>query len=154
MAEEVPVKNRGLIARILLAVSILGLLSPGARGVEPEKQPIYINVVGGLLCGTTITTQCKVPAGRRLIIEYVSGFVFQPLSPRQTVSVAMAVTAPQLGINGASFHHFVATRTKTTSQRDVFVFSTPMKMMLGPQATFFFANAAGLGISGYLVNTN
>ena len=47
--------------------------------------------------------QCKVPAGQRLIIEYVSGFVFAPVSSTLTKVVTMAVTDPGLGLNGAGF---------------------------------------------------
>jgi hypothetical protein len=149
---EAHVKTRDLVLRLTLAVSVLAWLPATARAVEPEKQPIYTNIVGGLLCGTAVNNQCTVPAGRRLIIEYVSGFVFQPLSSRMTISISMAVTDNQ-GLNGASFHQFVAAKTNTTTQRDVFVFSTPFRMMLGPQSKFYFSGAAGLAVSGYLVNS-
>jgi hypothetical protein len=33
----------------------------------------------------------------------------------------------------------------------VFAFSFPMKMMLHPNATFFFSGVAGISVSGYLV---
>jgi hypothetical protein len=133
------------------ALMISGAVVTTAAAVEPEKQPIYYNVVNGLLCGTAVTNQCKVPTGQRLIIEYVSGFVFANPSSNQTTVVSMAATDPGLGLNGASFHSFVATKVNTTPTTDVFVFATPMKVMLHPGATFYFSNVAGIGVSGYLV---
>jgi hypothetical protein len=135
-----------------LILVCLGL--PACAVVEPEKQPIYTNTSGGLMCGTEAANQCKVPAGKRLVIEHVSGFVFQPLGTRETISVAMAIKAPTLGLNGNSFHVFVAQKTLTTIQRDVFVFSSPFKMMLPPSAEFYFSGVAGVAVSGYLVNSN
>lgn len=117
---------------------ISGSAARTAAAVEPEKQPIYANIVNGLLCGTSSANQCKVPAGQRLIIEYVSGFVFAASSSSQTTSVTMAVTDPGLGLNGAGFHIFPATKVNTVSTTDVFTFSAPLKMMLHPNATFFF----------------
>src|SRR5438067_1942982 len=91
-----------------LALVVFGSAVTTAEAVEPEKQPIFANIVGGLLCGTSSANQCKVPAGQRLIIEYVSGYIFAPVSPSQTMSVTMAVTDQSLGLNGAGFHVFPA----------------------------------------------
>jgi hypothetical protein len=135
-----------------MAGAILCAAAPRAHAVEPEKQPIYANIVNGLLCGTASTNQCKVPAGQRLIIEYASGFVFEPPSAKQTTSVTMAVTDPSLGLNGAGFHVFPATKVNTTSTNDVFAFSVPLKMMLHPGASFYFSSVAGISVSGYLVS--
>jgi hypothetical protein len=134
-----------------LAFVISGSAARTAQAVEPEKQPIFANIVNGLLCGTSSANQCKVPAGQRLIIEYVSGFMFAAPSSSQTMSVTMAVTDQGLGLNGAGFHVFPATKVNTTSTTDVFAFSFPMKMMLHPNATFFFSGVAGISVSGYLV---
>jgi len=141
--------------RVLRAICVLPLVISGAAktaaAVEPEKQPIYANIVNGLLCGTSTTNQCKVPAGQRLIIEYASGFVFAAPSSSQTTSVTMAVTDPGLGLNGAGFHVFPATKVNTTPNTDVFAFSAPLRMMLHSNATFFFSGVAGISVSGYLV---
>jgi len=134
-----------------LAFVISGFVARTAQAVEPEKQPIFANIVNGLLCGTSSANQCKVPAGQRLIIEYVSGFMFAAPSSSQTMSVTMAVTDQGLGLNGAGFHVFPATKVNTTSTTDVFAFSFPMKMMLHPNATFFFSGVSGISVSGYLV---
>jgi hypothetical protein len=123
-----------------------------AEAVEPEKQPIYANIVGGFLCGTSSANQCKVPAGQRLIIEYVSGYIFAPVLPSETKSVTMAITDPGLGLNGAGFHVFPAAKINTAGTTDVFAFSAPLKVMLHPNATFYFSNVAGISVSGYLVN--
>jgi hypothetical protein len=101
--------------------------------------------------GTSSTNQCSVPAGQRLIIEYVSGYIFAPVSSSQTKVVTMAVTDQVLGLNGAGFHVFPATKVNTTSTTDVFAFSAPLKMMLHPNATFYFSGVAGISVSGYLV---
>ena len=87
-----------------------------AEAVEPEKQPIYTNTIGGVLCGTNIANQCKVPANRRLIIEYASGINFAPASSDQTTETTMAVTDPGLGLNGNGFHIFPATKVNRTGE--------------------------------------
>lgn len=137
---------------LVIAGFVVGCASPPVSAVEPELQPIYTNTSGGTLCGTSVATPCKVPAGKRLVIEYVSGYAFQALSPQTTIAVSMVVTSAPLGLNGNSFHTFVAQKTNTTIQQDVFAFSAPLRMMLPPQASFYFAPIAGLGVSGYLVN--
>ena len=135
----------------LMALLTLGSVLTSATAVEPEKERIYANIVNGLLCGTANTNQCTVPAGQRLIIEYVSGFVFEPTSSKQTTVVSMVVKDAGLGLNGASFHTFAATKVNTSASTDVFAFSAPLKMMLHPNATFYFATVAGISVSGYLV---
>jgi len=145
--------GRNVIRWAAVVVAVLGSPWSTARAVEPEKQPIYSNTPGGLMCGTASTNPCTIPAGRRLIIEYVSGYVFKPASANTTVSVSVVITAPQLGLNGAAFHHFVATKTHTSGNTDVFVFSAPLQMMLGPQASFYF-EATSVAVSGYLVRIN
>ena len=109
-----------------------------AGAVEPEKQPIYSNIIGGLLCGTSSTNQCKVPAGRRLIIEYVSGYVFAPLSANQTTVVTMAITDQQLGLNGNGFHVFPATKVNTTVTEDVFAFFSAFEDDAASKGHFLF----------------
>jgi hypothetical protein len=151
MNESLPYK-RVLAAAGGLALVMSGSVVRTAAAVEPEKQPIHANIVNGLLCGTSSTNQCKVPAGQRLVIEYVLGFIFAPPSSSQTKSVTMAVTDPGLGLNGAGFHVFPATKINTTPTTDVFAFSAPLKMMLHPNASYFFAGVAGISVSGYLVN--
>ena len=145
--------ERRIILRMTMIALVLGYFWSTARAVEPEKQPIFSNIVNGLLCGTTSTNQCGVPAGKRLIIEYVSGFVFRSPSASQATSVSMAITDSQLGLKGSSFHHFVATKTNATGTTDVFVFSAPLRMMLNPRATFYFSGVAAVAVSGYLVSS-
>ena len=81
----------------------------------------------------------------------MSGYIFEPVSPKQTSVVSMVVTYPGLGLNGAGVHTFSAIKINTSGPTDVFAFSTPMKVMLHPNATLYFANAAGVAVSGYLV---
>src|SRR5581483_4507298 len=81
-------------ALVLFAALAALAAAARARAVEPKKQPIFANIGNGLLCGTAAANPCKVPAGHRLIIEYVSGFVFAPASAKQTAEVTMAVTDP------------------------------------------------------------
>src|SRR5215510_10639218 len=47
---------------------------------------------------------------------------------------------------------FPATKINTAGTTDVFAFSAPLKMMLHPNASYFFSGVAGISISGYLVN--
>ena len=81
--------------------------------------------------------------------EYVSGYVFEP-APKQTTVVSMVVTDPGLGLNGNSFHTFSAIKVNTSGPTDVFAFFTPMKVMLHPNATFYFSTVACVAVSGYL----
>ena len=112
---------------------------------------IYSNIENGLLKGTSSTNQATVPQGYRLIIEYVSGFIFRPPSSALNSETTMAVTDPALGLNGAGFHIFPAIKVNSTPQEDVFAFSAPLKMMLHPGASFYFSSVAGVSVSGYLV---
>jgi len=145
-----------LTIAVLLSLSIL---SSSAAALDPEKQPIYVNIeLGGpipSLCGTG-NGVCTVPPGQRLIIEYVSGFTFIRNTDQTTTVVSLLVNDPQLGLNGGNaFHTFVATKTATTSGPNgvdtTFVFSTPFKMMLNPGATFQFLPSNSVAVSGYLV---
>ena len=148
---EILTDKRALAIICGLTLAISGSVVTTAEAVEPEKQPIYSNTIGGLLCGSASTSQCKVPAGQRLIIEHVSGFVFEPVSSKLNTVVSMVVTDPGLGLNGASFHTFSAIKVNTSGPTDVFAFFTPMRVMLHPNATFWFSNVAGIAVSGYLV---
>ena len=114
-------------------------------------EAIYSNIENGLLRGTSAANQASVPKGQRLIIEYVSGYIFLPPSAALNTAVTMAVTDPALGLNGSGFHVFPAIKVNTTPQNDVFAFSAPLKMMLHPEASFYFSDVAGLSVSGYLV---
>jgi hypothetical protein len=147
-------------AQLITAVVLLStLLTSPAAALDPEKQPIFVNIeLGGpipSLCGTG-NGVCTVPPGQRLIIEYVSGFTFIRNTDQTTTGVSLLVNDPQLGLNGGSaFHTFVATKTSTTPAGPngvdtTFVFSTPFKMMLNPGATFQFS-ANAVAVSGYLV---
>jgi len=67
------------------ALLSLSLLPSTAAAFEPEKQPIYVNIISTGLCGTDPfgpfpPSPCPVPAGQRLIIEHVSGYAFLPTS--------------------------------------------------------------------------
>jgi hypothetical protein len=112
---------------------------------------IYSNIENGLLKGTSSTNQATVPQGYRLIIEYVSGYIFRPPSSALNSETTMAVTDPALGLNGAGFHIFPAIKVNSTPQEDVFAFSAPLKMMLHPGASFYFSSVAAVSVSGYLV---
>jgi hypothetical protein len=154
--------NAKALVRPLMATAFLSvfLLSSPAGAVEPEKQPLYSNIPNGVMCGTQSgqffppppPTPCTVPAGRRLIIDHVSGYVFRPTSTNTTVAVSLVVTDAGLGLAGAAFHTFVATKTNTSNAlTDVFTFSIPFRMMLHPGATFYFSPAESVAVSGYLV---
>lgn len=147
---------------IMAGVLSSSLMPSTAAALDPEKQPIYVNIEGTAplfsLCGT-LNGVCTVPVGQRLVIEYVSGFTFirtAPTDPIPTATeVSLLVNDPQLGLNGGNaFHTFVATRGSSTSGPNgvdtTFVFSTPFKMMLNPGATFQFSSNSA-AVSGYLV---
>jgi len=121
------------------------------RLADEAFERIYSNIENGLLKGTSSTNQATVPKGYRLIIEYVSGYIFRPPSSFLNYVTTMAVTDPALGLNDAGFHVFPAIKVNSTPQEDVFAFSAPLKMMLHPRASFYFSEVAGLSVSGYLV---
>ena len=81
---------------------------PMTKLADEAFEVIYSNIENGLLKGTSSTNQATVPKGRRLIIEYVSGYIFRPPSSALNWSTTMAVTDPALGLNGAGFHTFPA----------------------------------------------
>ena len=153
--------NARAVALQLTTAALLAssLLPSTASAFEPEKQPIYVNIISTGLCGTDPfgpfpPAPCPVPAGQRLIIEHVSGYAFLPTSTDTTVAVSIAIKDPQLGLGGVgelAFHTFVATKTNTSGGTDVFSFSTPFRMMLNPGATFYFSPADNVAVSGYLV---
>jgi hypothetical protein len=126
------------------------LLVSTAAAIEPELQPIYSNIDSNGLCGTA-NNLCEVPIGQRLIIEHVSGYVFVTKTTDTATSVSLVVTDPQLGLNGAAFHTFIATKVATTGTTITFAFATPFKMMLNPGASFHFSPANAVAVSGYLV---
>jgi hypothetical protein len=64
--------------------------------------------------------------------------------------LATPVTDPALSLHGG-FHVFPAIKVNSTPQRDIFAFSAPLKMMLHPGASFYFASVAEVFVSGYLV---
>ena len=121
------------------------------RLADEAFEPIYSNIENGLLKGTSSTNQATVPKGRRLIIEYVSGYIFRPPSSALNYVTTMAVTDPALGLNGEGFHVFPAIKVNSTPHDDVFAFSAPLKMMLHPGDSFYFSDVAGISVSGYLV---
>ena len=121
------------------------------RLADEAFERVYSNIENGLLKGTSSTNQATVPKGYRLIIEYVSGYIFRPPSSFLNYVTTMAVTDPALGLNGAGFRVFPAIKVNSTPQEDVFAFSAPLKMMLHPRASFYFSEVAGLSVSGYLV---
>ena len=119
------------------------------RLADEAFERVYSNIENGLLKGTSSTNQATVPKGYRLIIEYVSGYIFRPPSSFLNYVTTMAVTDPALGLNGAGFHVFPAIKVNSTPQEDVFAFSAPLKMMLHPRASFYFSEVAGLSVSGF-----
>jgi hypothetical protein len=119
------------------------------RLADEAFEPIYSNIENGLLKGTSSTNQATVPQGYRLMIEYVSGYIFRPPSSALNYVTTMAVTDPALGLDGSGFHVFPAIKVNSTSLEDVFAFSAPLKMMLHPGASF--SDVAGISVSGYLV---
>jgi hypothetical protein len=143
-------KAVALFSALLLSVA----LASTAAALDPEKQPIYSNTPNNSLCGSHdgvfSPSPCTVPAGQRLIIEHVSGYVFLPPSTNTTTGVQIVVTDPGLGLNGAAFHSFVATKT-SGGISDTYSFSTPFRMMLNSGATFYFSLANNVAVSGYLV---
>jgi len=149
--------NARAVALIMAGALSVSFLSSTAAAIDPEKQPIYVNIdtTGPVpaQCGTV--NVCTVPAGQRLIIEYVSGFRLIRNTDQTAIEVSLLVNDPQLGLSGGSlFHSFVATRGSSTPGPNgvdtAFTFSTPVRIMLNPGATFQFT-ANSVAVSGFLV---
>lgn len=51
-------------------------VSPMTRLADEAFERIYSNIENGLLKGTSSTNQATVPQGYRLVIEYISGFIY------------------------------------------------------------------------------
>jgi hypothetical protein len=147
--------NGRAVAPIAAALLSSLLLSSTASALTPEKQTIYSNTPGGLLCGThtppSPPSPCTVPDRQRLIIEQVSGYAFVPASANTTLAVSLVVTDAELGLTEAAFHTFLATKTNTSGGTDVFTFAIPFKVMLHAGASFYFSPSANVAVSGYLV---
>jgi hypothetical protein len=77
---------------------------------------IYSNFENGQLKGTSVTNQATVPQGYRLIIEYVSGYIFKPPSSALNTWTTMGVSDPALGLFGNDFHVFPAIKVNSTPQ--------------------------------------
>jgi len=150
--------NAKAVAQQLIMAALLSssLLLSTAEAIDSEKQPTYSNIENNSLCGTDPMgsfppSPCTVPAGNRLIIEHVSGYVFvPPVADKTTVNVQIVIKDPGLGLSDAAFHSFVATKTDTGIS-DTYSFSIPFRMMLHPGATFFFSPTDSVAVSGYLV---
>src|SRR6266508_329351 len=80
-----PLMNAKAVALQLTMAALLSssLQLSTAEAIDSEKQPTYSNIEKNSLCGTDPMgpfppSPCTVPAGNRLIIEHVSGYVFVP----------------------------------------------------------------------------
>jgi len=151
------VMNAKAVALPLTIAALLSspLLLSTVEAIDSEKQPTYSNIQNNSLCGTDPMgafppSPCTVPAGSRLIIEHVSGYVFLPPSAKTTTGVQIVITDSGLGLNEAAFHSFVATKT-SEGISDTYSFSIPFRMMLHPGARFYFSPTDNVAVSGYLV---
>ena len=134
---------------------MLGCLLSNANAavVEPEKEAIYSNTIGGSMCGTGSWNQCQVPAEKRLIIEHVSVYAFLPSSPKTTISASLVIKDAQLGLNGNSFHSSVATKTYSTGTTDVFAFLHTLEDDATSSGDLIFLKRVAVAVSGYLVSS-
>lgn len=153
--------TRTVVLQLTTAAALSSALLPlPVMAVEPEKQPIYTNIISTGLCGTDSVlpppsgfppNPCPVPAGQRLVIQHVSGYAFLPASTDNTVAVSIVITDSRQGLNEAAFHTFVGTKTNTSGGTDVFTFNTPFNVMLNPGASYYFSPSDNVAVSGYLV---
>jgi len=96
--EEEPMNVRTIALQLIMAGALaVSLLPSTAAALDSEKQPIYVNIdlTGPVpsLCGT-LNGVCTVPAGQRLIIEYVSGFRFIRNTDQTATEVSLLVNDP------------------------------------------------------------
>lgn len=109
----------------------------------------YSNHANRLNCGDDISNQCVVPAGKRLIIEHISGEFTSSVNP--TSSIIFIVTDPVFGPAEIDAHSFIG---YPITGGGLFGFSTPFKMMMSPGASYYVASGGKslVNVSGYLVN--
>ncbi len=122
--------------------------------ISTEERTPYSNIkADGSICGTSEQNQCVVPAGKQLVIEHVSGYIFKAAatSSFQTTAREMFVKNPPLGFLGS--HLFLATKINGDQAiTNVFVFGSPFKMRLSPNAGYYFEDVTAVFVTGYLID--
>lgn len=125
--------------------SPLGILSPlPIRDMDnPARQPI--NVVASSLPSTIYT----VPAGKTLVIEFVSGYL--------TTSTSAALPFIYLGNGAATIRHYIPPETYEDAGNRLWIFSkaTRIYMPAGQQLSVSYFGSilsATVQVSGYLVD--
>jgi hypothetical protein len=121
---------------------------PTVITADPSIQMRYSNHAQ---CGTE-NNACTVPAGKRLVIEQVSGsFV------AGTSNFHPPTEATLMVINGVSEHFFVGQLTSATVPASlggsfaVYVFSTPFKLVLDSGSIYYWKTDRVV-VTGYLIN--
>jgi hypothetical protein len=117
---------------------------------DPALQTPYSNHANGSNCGTD-ADPCTVPAGRRLVIEYISGVFEASVNPSN--EAALVVNDAAAGLTGDPLVHRFLGYPITGSVAGLFAFSTPFKMILNAGAQFYLfgAGAEDLSVTGYLI---
>jgi hypothetical protein len=117
---------------------------------DPSLQTPYSNRANGSTCGIQ-ANPCTVPAGSRLVIEYISGIFEASVNPSNNAD--LIVNDSTAGLTGSQPVHTFLGYPITGSVAGLFAFSTPFKMILnaGAQYYLFGAGAEDLTVTGYLI---
>jgi hypothetical protein len=118
---------------------------------DPSAQTPYSNHANGSNCGDDASNQCVVPAGKRLVIEHISGTFVASVNPSN--NTLLIVTDPAYGPSPTVVQTFVGYPI-TGSVPGLFAYSTPFMLMMSPGASYYVvaAGAALVRASGYLVD--
>ena len=121
------------------------------RDVDNGRQPFQQSITGRSTGDGVQATFDVVPAGKRLVIEFVSALMSLPTGQK----IAFAA------VSGNNAHYLTFSPLSTLNGEDRFVISQPMRLYLnaGENPVVFFTRAAITGdvkidasISGYLID--
>ena len=92
---------------------------------NPDKQPFHANVDISLTSGTEGQNGfVTVPAGKRLVIEYVSGQAFLPSGQKALFSVIVSLQGQATGTT----HYLESTSIGPFGSQDCFQYGRPVKL--------------------------
>ena len=125
---------------------------------NPDKYPFQANVDISLPAGTEGQNGfVTVPAGKRLVIEYVSGQAFLPTGQKALFSVIVSLQGQATG----TWHYLESTVVGPFGSQDCFQCGRPVKLYADPGTTVMLRTdrnsptGAGLSrmtLSGHLVS--
>ena len=112
------------------AAMILGLSIPSRAHAQDPANPVAFSIQCSIAAGqTTCNSEAAVPAGKRLVIEYVSAKLHAPSG--QVAQLYVSISSPNLPGGTIAARHFIVF-TPTSSGTNYYA-SQPLRMY-GPTA--------------------